>query len=507
MLGRAVPNTVKQPGEALGPTETGVFSDSQDLLLKLGASLALLIPCFWLERIQAGDLSSHLYNAWLAIQIKQGAATGVTVVATWTNVLCDWILEALFRVAGPLWAERVTVGLAVLLFFWGAFLLIHTVTGRRPWLLVPCLAMLTYGLVFHLGFLNYYVSTGFCMCILALLWNPSRERFLVAAPLAVLAVLAHVLPVVWAVSVLAFLYLARRIPANRRSLLVLGGIALLLLLQTILVSGIPHPSSLADLATLNGLAGITGVEQVWIYGPKYLIVSAGLVVVWSLLLLDRLQRGPMLSDPVVELWILHMAAFALLPAAIKLPQYQHVLAYIPQRISLWSAIFLCLVVGHSRQGRWTRRFLALVATTYFTFLYLDDRAFNRVENEVTNLVTGIPPGLRVVASITDTDSRSNAMAHVIDRACIGHCFSYADYEPATAQFRIRPMGPNPVVADSMQTVQDIEFGRHIVTAREAPLYSVCPCEHSEKRFCLRALGAGDRTCVFSLEVCPDLFDK
>jgi hypothetical protein len=507
MLDRVRTQTLFPLGDVPDDAEPGRFSASRDLLWKLGTSLALIIPCFWLERIQAGDLSSHLYNAWLAIQIKHGAVTGVAVVTTWTNVLSDWILEALFRLAGPMWAERVTVTLAVLLFFWGAFFLIYAATGHRPWLLVPCLAMLTYGLVFHLGFLNYYVSTGFCLWILALLWNPTRRRCLVAASLAVVALLAHALPLVWAISILGFLYVARRIPSKRRALLVLGGIAMLLVIQTLLVSRFPHRWSLADLATLSGVAGVTGVEQVWLYGTKYLIVSAGLLVVWCRLLLDRLERGPMLSDPVVELWILHMVAFALLPSAIQFPQYQHVLAYIPQRVSCLSAIFLCMVVGGSRQSRWTQRLLALVATTFFTFLYMDDRAFNMAENEVTDLLVDLPPGQRVVASITDADSRVNGLAHVADRACIGHCFSYANYEAATAQFRLRPVGPNPVVADTMQTVQDIEEGHHIVTAQEAPMYSVCPCEHSANRFCLRALRAGERTCSLSLEVSPKLWDK
>jgi len=37
-------------------------------------SLLLLIPCFWQRHIEAVDLPSHLYNAWLAILIGEGKA-------------------------------------------------------------------------------------------------------------------------------------------------------------------------------------------------------------------------------------------------------------------------------------------------------------------------------------------------------------------------------------------------------------------------------------------------
>jgi len=29
------------------------------------------------------------------------------------------------------------------------------------------------------------------------------------------------------------------------------------------------------------------------------------------------------------------------------------------------------------------------------------------------------------------------IAHSVDRACIGHCFSYSNYEPSSGQFRVR----------------------------------------------------------------------
>src|ERR1700687_3311199 len=63
-------------------------------------SLLLLLPVYWQPRVQAGDLSSHIYNAWLAQLIETGKAPGLVVVSQTTNILFDLILSALFQVGG-----------------------------------------------------------------------------------------------------------------------------------------------------------------------------------------------------------------------------------------------------------------------------------------------------------------------------------------------------------------------------------------------------------------------
>src|ERR1035438_6625693 len=50
-------------------------------------SLLLLVPCYWQARVQAGDLSSHIYNSWLAQLIEGGRAPGLTIATQTTNVL------------------------------------------------------------------------------------------------------------------------------------------------------------------------------------------------------------------------------------------------------------------------------------------------------------------------------------------------------------------------------------------------------------------------------------
>src|SRR5712692_7518708 len=43
-------------------------------------SALLVVPCYWHRRIEAGDLASHTYNAWLAQLIGQGQAPGLYIV-------------------------------------------------------------------------------------------------------------------------------------------------------------------------------------------------------------------------------------------------------------------------------------------------------------------------------------------------------------------------------------------------------------------------------------------
>jgi hypothetical protein len=87
-------------------------------------------------------------------------------------------------------------------------------------------------------------------------------------------------------------------------------------------------------------------------------------------------------------------------------------------------------------------------------------------------VAQLPPGQRVVSPIIDPGLRVNALAHMVDRACMGRCFSYANYEPSTAAFRVRATEVNPVVAEQYNDAWELETGRHVVKDREVPLFRI-----------------------------------
>ena len=154
---------------------------SKLILLGLVISFCLLIPCFWHGHIQAGDLGSHTYNAWLAQLIQQGKAPGLYLAMQWQNVLFDFLLFYLVKLAGFTLGEKLAVSICVLIFFWGLFFFVRVATHWAPWFLTPVLAMVSYSYVFHMGFMNYYLSMGLASFGLALLWNGQWRGMLGAA--------------------------------------------------------------------------------------------------------------------------------------------------------------------------------------------------------------------------------------------------------------------------------------------------------------------------------------
>src|SRR5437588_13088063 len=96
------------------------FLRSRPLLLAT-ISVAILLPCFWHKRIEAGDLASHTYNAWLAQLIERGQAPGLYLAPQWTNILVDVALLRLGNIIGFVAAEHIVVSACVLILFWGTF--------------------------------------------------------------------------------------------------------------------------------------------------------------------------------------------------------------------------------------------------------------------------------------------------------------------------------------------------------------------------------------------------
>jgi hypothetical protein len=240
-------------------------------------SALLLLPCFWHKRIEAGDLPSHTYNAWLSQLIAQGRAPGLYIESRWDNVLSDIALAKLSLVAGFVIAEHVVVALAVLIFFWGAFVLSSAANLRPPWTLVPAIAMIAYGWTFYAGFLNYYLSLGFAFWAVALFWRGCRVDLLAGAMLAFLALLAHPMGLFFLVGFAIYLRLADILHGWLRWLLfifafliVLGFHYYALHLQT------------AFWHTWKDFVLMNGADQLVLFGTRYQRLALAIVVFGAL---------------------------------------------------------------------------------------------------------------------------------------------------------------------------------------------------------------------------------
>src|SRR5204863_7754169 len=131
----------------------------------------MVVPCWWHRRIEAGDLASHVYNAWLAQLIEKGQAPGLYIARQWNNILFDVTLLRVANLFGLAVAEKIVVSACVLIFFWGVLALIRTVTERPPWFRVPFIAMLAYGYSVRMACMNDCLSLGLACFGLCVVWR------------------------------------------------------------------------------------------------------------------------------------------------------------------------------------------------------------------------------------------------------------------------------------------------------------------------------------------------
>ena len=433
------------------------------------ASALVLAPCYWQSRIQAGDLSSHIYNTWLAQLIAGGRLPGLTVARQNTNVLFDLLLDALWRLAGPDWTQRLAVAAVVLIFVWGVFAFACATAARKPWHILPAIAMLAYGWVFHMGFFNFYLAMGMSCWAMALLWRPSAWRCVVAAAILAIAYTAHALPVFWAVGLMGFGWLTRRLSGRSRAILPLAAVALLCVLHV----AIGH--TFASRWSLSQFSLSTGADQLWIFDGKYYFLQGGLLLVWGILFVqlvrDHSGREVLGSLP-FQFCMLSGAAVAILPSAIALPGYHASLVYIAERMSMGAGICACVLLASLEPRGIGRYALPSLAMLFFALLFRDERALNQFENRLDHAVAQLPQGSRVVTPFIDPALRVNALAHTIDRACLGRCYSYANYEPSTAAFRVRAVGENPFVVARYGPSWDLQNGKHVAEVGELPLIRI-----------------------------------
>ena len=364
------------------------FKHSKTIPIVL-ASVAVLAPLFWQPLIHAGDLPSHVYNAWLTSLIRQGHAPGLWIAHLRTNVAFDIALVWLLGRFPVGIAERIALSAVVLVFFWGAFSFVSVVSGRRPWFAVPLLGMLAYGWVFQMGFLNFYLSAGLSLFLLAIVWRAHLWSLIIAFPLLVLAWLAHPIPVLWLLAVAAYVFVARQLSPKFQLFLLLAALAIFCAVFT---------HALRRLA-LEAASLITGADQVWIFGREYLLLALVLVLLGATVLLHQSGAWTLgLPGIALQIYLLTAAGIFLLPEGILFPnQPRPGITFIANRMSLFSAVLACAVIGAAKPKKWHKVGFAFVAALYFCLLCVDAYAIGRIENRVENLVSSLPPGHRVIA--------------------------------------------------------------------------------------------------------------
>jgi hypothetical protein len=479
--------------------------------LRILVSAALVIPCFWQPIVSSADLQSHLYNAWLAKLIQDGNVHGLWIGHQSTNFVVDLLLAWLLRVLGVSGAERIVTVVLVLLFFWGGFQFFCAVRGRPAYWVAPWLAILSYGYVFQQGLLNYYFSCSVVLWLFAVLWRrPVEWGMLWAAPLLILAYLAHPLPVLWFLGVLAYCHLAQRLQLRFPILLFLGGASALFLIRGYIVA------KFLTIWELRQLVYWTGADQALVYGWIYLAVALGFLLFIAFLLNEPENRWRAMVSVPAQAYFLTAVAIVVIPSSIGASVENAWAEYIAERLSLLSGVLLLAAVGGSVYRRWYLPAGLTIAAIFFGALYTDIGKQARVEGKMQELVQALPAGERVISydqfayqedrgdlstreqKLTHLAARLSSIftgrlnsTHLLSRACLGHCFDYMNYEPSTSQFRIHAVPGNPVVMASQADVVDVVDGAYVVKAIDLPLYVLLRCGERPGDIRMRSLAEGE----------------
>ncbi|HET8924441.1 MAG TPA: hypothetical protein VFN26_15765 [Candidatus Acidoferrum sp.] len=465
----------------------------------LAVSLIVLVPCFWHRHIEAGDLGSHVYNAWLAQLIEKGQAPGLYITHQWNNILFDVFLLYAANHAGFAIAEKVVVSLCVLVFFWGVFAFLSAVSGSTPWLLTPCLAMLAYGYSFNMGFMNYYLSLGLGCFALALLWQAEKaSTWVCGGLLAVLALVAHPIGFLWAVGTVAYVHLWRRIPEYWRLMLPAACIAAFYALRRTFESNPAYEASWLPGSFLLR----NGADQLILFGHRYCYLYGAalawgavsfLLAVWNAIRREEQDWKPLRLT--LELYILAVCVTALLPDNLRSSYYAGWIGLLVSRLTTITAIFGLAALACLPMRRWMGAGFALCAGVFFVFLYLDTRTLDELERNAEKITAALPYGTRIVAVVNAPGEwRVNFIGHAIERACIKRCFSVANYEPSSRQFRIRVRAGSLVVTASSEVAEDMAGGGYVVKPSDLPLTAIFQCGDSGiTKLCAAPLTAGKKT--------------
>ena len=464
--------------------------------LILAVSAAVLIPCFWHARIEAGDLGSHVYNAWLAQLIEKGKAPGLYFSRQSDNILFDVALLWFAKALGFAAAQKIAVSLCVMTFIWGVFAFVHAVTERPPWFLTPCIAMLAYGYSFSMGFMNYCWSLGLACFAMAIVWRaPRRVDWIGAAIFALLTYVAHPIGFLWLVGTLAYVKVRENLPGWWKVMLPLTAAAGFCAVFWY----VSHRPELSADWDRGPFYLYNGADQLALYGKRYMVLAVaafgfGVACVGVDLFAGNGERGGWKRFALpLEWYAVAFCATALLPENLKPSPDAGWIGVLGSRLTTVSAIFGLCILGRLKPRKWQLAAFGACALVFFAFLYQDTAWLNRLEANAERLTSGLSPGARVVVTIdAPQNSRIQFIHHSVERACIGHCFSYANYEPASKEFRVRVHEDSPVVTSSTDTAEDMASGEYQVDETDLPLKQIYQCDASDlTKLCIRDLKAGD----------------
>jgi len=295
-----------------------------------------------------------------------------------------------------------------------------------------------------MGFLNLYIAAGLSF-FLPLVWRGEGWELALVLPLLGLIWFGHMLAFAWSLSVGAYICIARKISLPWHGALVACFAARHYVI---------HHYLLPD--RLWNESWLVGAEQLYLYNSTYCWLAVAVLLVSFLFVVGSLVHDfptTVLTAAVpLGVYLVTATAVYFAPDGVWLPSYGAPFTLAADRLSLLAAVFACCTIAACGVGRAQCAIYACLALAFFGLLYHDTGIVDRMETNVERLVSDLPKNSRVVGTLKWPGSHIG-VGHVVDRACIGRCFSYANYEPGSRHFRVRALPGNRfVTADSGASV-------------------------------------------------------
>jgi hypothetical protein len=262
---------------------------------------------------------------------------------------------------------------------------------------------------------------------------------------------------------------------------------------------------------LHTLLTFNGADQLLLYGTYYRWPSFALgVVALTSVILDACLRGKRKESWSIyamplQLYALSLLAGLILPIAVLLPGYMAPLSFLTARITSVTAVLACCLLGLTAPQKWRLPCLAVIAVVFFVFLYRDTAELDHMEHQAEQYERILPSGTRVIATIWPFVGSRVSINHLVDRACIGQCFSYGNYEPSSGQFRVRVQSQNPLVLATAADAGDAQNGKYIVRAQDLPIFEIYQCNLNMTALCMSELTVGEKSGSIGLQ--PSTQDK
>jgi hypothetical protein len=244
-----------------------------------------------------------------------------------------------------------------------------------------------------------------------------------------------------------------------------------------------------------------GLDQLVLYSAHYRFVAYALLAIFIFWLASEYfhrRQAPIFSNPFflsVELYLVTFCVTSLLPQNLRGGPYSAWIGLLVSRLTIISAIFALCMLSSLRPNKPAAIATLACSLLFFTLLYRDTATLSRLESHAESLTAVLPFGTRVIPTLTSPDdSRIQFVHHIVDRACIGHCFTYSNYEPSSGQFHVRVLPGSPLIAYHAAVAQEMEAGNYIVRASDPPFVDIYQCDPADFTvLCARTLTPGEIT--------------